>query len=180
MKSGTLSPSRMTVLSLIGVVLGLVAPPACRAQAAGGGRIRQQEVFAGSNVLTPGAHDDWPLAARDGETVILSASSQNFDPAVELIGPDGRVVARNDDVRPGEQDALLLARLEEGGDYKVRVVSSNGATGGRYQLTVRRFVATEVPVGSRATGTLGTTLARWHRFRADVDQTLVLTARAAS
>src|SRR5947209_2405081 len=58
--------------------------------------------------------------------------------------------------------------------------SSNAASGGLYELMVRRFVARDIPIGSRATGTLGRSLAHWHRFPADVDRTLVITARAAS
>jgi hypothetical protein len=170
----------MIALSTITVVLSLAAPSVCSAQAPRGGRIQQQDTFASTNVLTPGAQDDWPLTARDDETIIISAASGAFDPAVELIASDGRVVAGNDDVREGEQDALLLARLATGGDYRVRVKSSSPTSGGQYGLTVRRFVATDLPIGSRTTGTLGRSLAHWHRFPAEVDQTLVLTARAAS
>jgi hypothetical protein len=168
------------ILLTAGVMLGLADLRTCRAQGAGGGRIRQQDTFTSSNLLNPGTHDDWPLAARDGETLIISVSSQDFDPAVELVGPNGQVVAKNDDVRQGEKDSLLLARPTMGGDYQVRVMSSDGATGGRYELMVRRFIATDLPIGSRTTGTLGRSLAHWHRFRAELGQTLVITARAAS
>jgi hypothetical protein len=176
----TLLRSLVRSIVALGVTAGLSTPAGVHAQGPGGERIRQQEMFTGANVLAAGAHDDWPLAARDGETVIVGVSSQVFDPAVELVGPADRVVARNDDVRPGRQDALLLARLETGGDYRVRVTSSNAAGSGRYQMTVRRFVATELPVGSRATGTLGRTLAHWHRFPAEAGRTLVVTARAVA
>jgi hypothetical protein len=180
MDTGRYSRGKTALLTAVGAVLGLAVAPTSRAQAPGGERIRQQETFTASNVLSPGTHDDWPLRARDGETVILAVRSGAFDPAVELVGPTGEVVARNDDVRQGEQNSLLLARLATGGDYQVRVRSSNAATGGGYQLAVRRFVATELPVGVRATGSLGKSLSRWHRFGADADRTLVITARAAS
>jgi hypothetical protein len=164
----------------VGILAALAASRTGLSQGPGGERIRQQEVFTGANVLTPGAHDDWPLKAKEGETVIVSVSSPAFDPAVELIGPDDRSIAKNDDVRRGEQDALLLARLAPAGEYQVRVSSSNGAAGGQYSLTLRRFVATDLPIGTRTAGTLGKTLAHWHRFPAEADRTLVLSARAAS
>ncbi|HEV2762528.1 MAG TPA: PPC domain-containing protein, partial [Pyrinomonadaceae bacterium] len=150
------------------------------AQQAGGGRIREQDVFTSTNVLTPGETDEWPLAARDNETFIVTVSSESFDPAAELVSPQGQVLAQNDDVRPGEQDSLLLARVTAAGAYKVRVKASKPAAGGQYELTVRRFVATDMAVGARTVGTLGRTLVQWHRFPAQAGQTLVVTARAAS
>ena len=167
---------RALLLAAVCVAAAHVAP----AQQAGGGRIRQQDVFTSTNVLSPGEADDWPLAARDNETFIISVSSEEFDPTVELADPQGGTVARNDDVRPGEQDSLLLARVAAGGAYRVRVKASKSAAGGQYELTVRRFVATDAGVGARTAGALGRTLARWHRFPAQAGQTLVVTARAAS
>ena len=61
---------------------------------------------------------------------------------------------------------------------RIRVSEGQAARGGRYVLSVRRFLADTLPGGARTTGTLGRALARWYRFRADADQTLVLTARA--
>ncbi|HYP53635.1 MAG TPA: PPC domain-containing protein [Pyrinomonadaceae bacterium] len=122
--------------ALAASVLCLAAAHLCHAQQAGGGRIRQQDVFTSTNVLTPGETDEWPLAARDNETFIVLVESENFDPAVELVSPEGAVVAQNDDVRPGEQDSLMLARAGAGGAYKVRVKASKSAAGGQYELAV--------------------------------------------
>jgi hypothetical protein len=179
MATGTVSCGRTTILLTLSI-LSLAGSPICWGQAAGGERIRQQDTFTSANVLAPGTYDDWPLATRDGETVIISVTSQNLDPTVELIGPAGQSIAKNDDVRPGQKDSLLLVRLEAAGDYKVRVASSNAASGGRYNLVVRRFVSTDLPIGARTTSTLGKSLAHWHRFQAEAERTLVLSARAAS
>lgn len=175
------SPTRRRAVSFcLAFVLSCAAFNVCHAQQAGGGRIRQQDVFTSTNVLTPGETDEWPLAARDNETFIVSVESENFDPAVEFVNPEGAVIAQNDDVRPGEQDSLLLARAGVGGAYKVRVKAAKPAAGGQYELTVRRFVAADAAVGARTVGTLGRTLAQWHRFPAQQGQTLVVAARAAS
>src|SRR5438046_9581729 len=69
------------------------------AQAPGGKPIKRQDFYEESRVLTPGEADDWPLRARDGETVILAVTSQAFDAAVQLVGPAGQIVAENDDAR---------------------------------------------------------------------------------
>jgi predicted secreted protein len=164
----------------LALALSLFAAPLDgAAQESAGERIKQQDTYTSSNVLTQGETDEWPLAARDNETVIIGVSSENFDPAVELLNPSGAVIARNDDIRAGEQDSLLLARLAVGGAYVVRVRASK-AGGGRYELTVRRFIATDAPAGARSVGVLGKSLSQWHRFNAEAGQTLVVTTRAAS
>jgi hypothetical protein len=180
MRTNRYSPSRLAVLVVNVVVAVLASSGVCRAQGPGGQRIKQQETFSAANVLSPAARDDWPLRARDGETVILSVTTTNFDPTVELVGPTGAVLAKNDDVRQGRQDSLLATRVERGGDYQVRVTSSNAASGGAYELTVRRFLSTDLAIGARASATLGKPLAHWHRLAADADRTIVLSARAAS
>jgi hypothetical protein len=171
------------VLAMVSVV-GLLTPTVCEAQFGGGGMggisIGENDVFTSSNILSPGERDDWPIAVRGGETLILSVSSDVFDPVVELIGPTGQSLGKNDDVRPGEQNALLLLRLPQGGDHKVRVTSSNPTSGGKFTLSVRRFVASDLATGNRTTSHLGKTLTQWHRFSADDGQTIVLSAQAAS
>jgi hypothetical protein len=161
-------------------VAGLVFPTLCRSQQGGGGDIGMGETITSSNILSPGVRDDWGIVVRDGETLILSVASDVFDPVVELIGPEAQSLGKNDDVRPGQQNALLLVRLPKGGDHKVRVTSSNPTSGGRYSLSVRRFVATDLAIGTRATGRLGKTLTQWHRFPAEGGQTIVLSAQAPS
>ncbi len=177
--NGNRRRARLLMARAVVFALSFVVPAVCTAQQSEGGRIKQQDTFTSSNVLTPGETDEWPLAARDNETVIVGVSSENFDPAVELLSPSGAVVAKNDDIRAGEQDSLFLSHLEKGGAYVVRVRASK-AGGGKYELTVRRFIATDAPVGGRTTGVLGKSLVQWHRFNASAGQTLVVTPRAAS
>src|ERR1051326_3047558 len=89
-------------LAALAVIAGLATPQPAPAQQAGGSRISNQDTFTASHVLTPGEVDDWPLAARDGETVVLAVTSDQFDPAVVLVDSAGKTVAPNDDVRPGQ------------------------------------------------------------------------------
>src|SRR5205085_12437166 len=125
------------------------------AQAPGGKPIKRQDFYEESRVLTPGEADDWPLRTRDGETVILAVTSRAFDAAVQMVGPAGQIVAENDDARPGEQNPVLVVRLDQGGEYLVRVKSYKSAQGGQYKLTVRRFVTAETQTGLRTVGVLG-------------------------
>src|SRR3712207_2787349 len=129
MQTSPARPRAAVLRFVLVLVLCCAAARVSPAQQAGGGRIREQDVFTSTNVLTPGETDEWPLAARDNETFIVSVSSESFDPAAELVSPQGQVLAQNDDVRPGEQDSLLLARVAAAGAYKVRVKASKPAAG---------------------------------------------------
>ena len=96
------------------------------------------------------------------------------------MGTDGRGLGRNDDVRPGQKDPLLVVRLAAGGEYKVRVGSSDANTSGVYNLKVWRFVSDPLKAGERKTGLLGMTAAHWYRLPAEAGRTIVVTARAAT
>jgi hypothetical protein len=133
-----------------------------------------------THILTPGDRGEWPIAAREGEVIIVSVSSTVFDPAVEVVDAGGKVLASNDDVRPGVQDARVLFRFPKAGSYKVLVKGFKSAAGGQYTVTIHRFVALDVPIGARTAGNLARKQSQWLRFPAEAGQTLVVTARAAS
>src|SRR5688500_3862220 len=111
---------------------------------AAGGRLGASETDGDrstfTHILTPGDRGEWPLTVREGETIIVRASSTVFDPAIELVDSAGKMLAKNDDIRPGLQDALILHRFEKSGSYKVLVKAFKSAAGGQYRITFRRFV----------------------------------------
>jgi hypothetical protein len=133
-----------------------------------------------THILTPGDRGEWPLSAHEAETIIVSASSTAFDPAIEVVDSTGKVLAQNDDIRPGAQDALVLVRIPKTGSYKILVKGFKSAGGGQYTFTLTRFVPTDVPVGTRVAGSMPRGKSQWVRFPAEAGQTLVVTARAAS
>jgi len=136
--------------------------------------------ISGRSILTPGQYGEWPVAIREGETIIVHVTSTAFDPAVELVDSNNKVIAQNDDVRVGEQDSQLLYRFGKAGKYRILVKAFKGAGGGQYELTLRRFIATDAKLGSRMSDTLEQTGARWYRFAADREQTVIVAASAAA
>ncbi len=147
--------------------------------------ISQEEPYTDTASIETGGTREYNLTAREGETVIVAVTSSNFNPMVEIVSASGGRIAQNDDVRAGEQDAVLLARLSSAGAYRLRVTASPSASGaqtraGEYEITVRRFVPVQAEVGGRVEGTLGTGLKQWHRFSADAGQTLVVAARSSA
>jgi hypothetical protein len=134
----------------------------------------------GRSILTPGQSGEWPLTIRDGETIIVHVTSTAFDPAVEIVDSNNKVLAQNDDVRTGEQDSQLLFRFAKPGKYRILVKAFKSAGGGQYELTLRRFVPADATLGARVAGTLDTSVSKWFRFHAERGRTVLATVRAAS
>ncbi|MCW3051899.1 MAG: bacterial pre-peptidase C-terminal domain protein, partial [Chthonomonadales bacterium] len=163
------------------ILLGLFAlqPTIVGAQQGSGGVIAEGDTTSYKHILTPGDRGEWPITIRAGEAVIVSVTSTTFDPAAEIVDAAGKVLAQNDDVHPGDQDALLLYRFTAAGEYKVNVKGFKSAAGGQYTLTVRRFLPTDLRRGERNATVLGNSHLQWHRFSAMANETLVVTTRSA-
>jgi hypothetical protein len=103
-----------------------------------------------SHILTQGDKTEWPFKCKAGEVLILRASSDTFDPGVELRDSQGKLIGENDDEAEGMQNARLLVYIEKDGEYKAHVKNYRNAGGGRYDFSVRRFmtqtVTTEAPL----------------------------------
>lgn len=81
--------------------------------------------------LGPGGRDLWSFAGRRGQSVFVSVHSSQLDPVVEVLGPSGASLGRDDDGGVGS-DSLLAVELPEDGRYTVVVTSKVGE--GEYQL----------------------------------------------
>ena len=182
-------PCGTRFLSVLALLLFHILLPAITGAQGGqtgfgpGGRIseaaREGDPASFQHILTPGDRGEWPLTVRAGETAIVFVSSTNFDPAVQIVDAAGKVLVENDDIRPGVQDALALYRFPAAGEFKILVKGFKSAAGGRYTLTLRRFVATDLRKAERNVAVLGRSRTHWHRFSADVGETLVVAARSA-
>lgn len=95
-------------------------------------------------ILTPGDKGEWLVDAQAGETIVASAKSTVFDPAIEVVDSQGKVLASNDDEGPGIQNPRLAYRFATAGKYRVWVKGYKSAAGGPFELTLRRFVSTLV------------------------------------
>lgn len=118
------------------------------AQGNAGREMGQEQTF--SHILTQGDKTDWPFKCKAGEVLILRATSETFDPGIEVVDSTGKKIGENDDEEEGLQNALLLVYIEKDGEYKAHVKNYRNAGGGRYDFSVRRFmtqtVTTDGPV----------------------------------
>lgn len=84
--------------------------------------------------LAEGEAHDWTFEGTQGQRVTIKADGDGYaDPDIRLIGPDGDLIARNDDSSYATTDAAISAVLPENGVYTIRVIMSSG---GLYALSV--------------------------------------------
>lgn len=102
----------------------------------GGGGNFQGETRA--LILTPGQVAEWDLKLEPNEYIVARASSQVFDPVIQIRDKDGKVLKENDDVELGEQDAVVSDFFPKGFEGKVIVKCFKEAAGGPFQLNLRR------------------------------------------
>ncbi|MBD2294950.1 PPC domain-containing protein [Anabaena sphaerica FACHB-251] len=82
---------------------------------------------------------DYTVKLNKGDNLAIDLSSENFDTMITLLGPDGSTVAENDDGPDGTSNSLLFTRINETGNYIVRV-RSFGETGvGNFKLKVTKL-----------------------------------------
>ena len=95
-----------------------------------------------------GARDVWTLALNRGDVITAAASPTSaaaLDPLLELVGPDGSVVA-SDDNSGGAPSALIQrATAPAAGIYQLRVAAANAASAGPYRLIWRYIEAAPTP-----------------------------------
>lgn len=178
------TPRILSLLNLFALALVLALNAnftVCLAQQRSAGqRVRPTDLFVDRGVLNAGLPADYPLTARAGEVIIITVSSDVFDPVAELLNASGARLAENDDAREGVQDSLLLAEIGAAGEYRVRVRAFSQTGSGQFTITVRRFVPTATVIGARTPATVSTALVNWHRFPVEAGQTLVVTSRSAA
>ncbi|MBP7584966.1 MAG: PPC domain-containing protein [Spirochaetes bacterium] len=87
--------------------------------------------------MAPGENHVYSLKLAKKENLAIDANrvTQGTDPMLELLGPGGESIAKDDD-GGGERNASIVRGLEKG-DYRV-IVSGYGNTGGAYRLYVNR------------------------------------------
>jgi WD40 repeat protein/serine/threonine protein kinase len=96
--------------------------------------------------ILPGETESWLHVGQTGQVLTLRASANQraydvddyftgLDTLLVVFGPDGSVVAQNDDAPDGSGDAELTIEITDAGIYRIEVRSAGLATGGGYVLT---------------------------------------------
>jgi hypothetical protein len=107
----------------------------------------------------PGDVYSFEVAAAESVTIAMRAiEGGSLDPYLALLSPDGQIATTNDDENTTTRNALIAARLNAAGTYRViatRFGAAFGGTEGQYQLTVTRSGTTVAVAPTAAPGTGG-------------------------
>src|ERR1019366_8425082 len=90
-------------------------------------------------VLTPGDRVEYKFKLQKGETLLASATSDSFDPALSVVDIKGAELAKNDDREEGDQSPFLICRVPEAGTYILKVLSYRSVSGGKFTVKFRSF-----------------------------------------
>jgi hypothetical protein len=98
------------------------------------GEIERGQTVSGD--LEPAARDRWTFTAEAGESVTIVMTSQVFDTYLELYGPDGSMLASNDDAGSTRRSEIARFSLTQTGSYRIIARGYSGSHSGRYELTL--------------------------------------------
>lgn len=109
-----------------------------------GGR-RSGDLGPGDEELPAGEYiDRYAVSAEAGTAVEIVLSSNELDPYLVLVMPDGSVMENDDDWDDASRSRLALT-LPQSGGYEVNVTSSSPGETGAYLLELHHSSAQEVP-----------------------------------
>ena len=127
------------------------------------------------HILTPGERGEWEIEVKEGESIIATAKSEVFDPAIEIVDANEVKLAENDDVAPGVQRAQVLFRFPSPGKYKVLVKGFQAKAGGPYDISLRRFTSSALGAGDNSIAREGVSGQSWMRYEAKRGVPMVVT-----
>ena len=129
------------------------------------------------HILTPGTNAEWPIDAKEGDSIIAKTTSEVFDPGMEVVDESGKVLMEIDDIAPGAQDAALAFRFPAAGKYKILVKGFKSAAGGPYQITLARFNSKLTKYGATETGMTNPSKDSWFAFNASKGDSIMVSSQ---
>lgn len=113
----------------------LYSPPGASSPVDQNGGVIALGATVAGEIAPPGDSDDYTLSGLSGQPLQISLrrTSGALDGIVAIYRPDGRLLARNDDISKTNKDSLLKVTLPANGDYRVRA-SAYKITSGGYAL----------------------------------------------
>jgi len=86
-------------------------------------------------VLKKSPHKVHEFKMQAGKIYVIDLSSKNFDAFLRLEDPDGKQVAINDDVEPGNLDSRIVYKAPKDGTYKIIATYLDPSQGGARPYT---------------------------------------------
>lgn len=120
--------------------VGPTAPSRSTATAPTSVLLREQGVLGrGSQVLAEDGsyYDEYSFEGQTGQTVTISLESNEFDPYLIVLTPDGQLLAQNDDANARTTNSQIRVTLPMSGTYTIYANSYDSTGRGQYTLTVQ-------------------------------------------
>ncbi|NJM99126.1 MAG: hypothetical protein HC800_20055 [Phormidesmis sp. RL_2_1] len=93
----------------------------------------------GDAVLEDGSlYDRYTFAGRSGQQVTITLESEDFDPYLILLNPEGQRIYENDDISRSDRNARLIVDLPAAGTYTVVANSYMPRATGEYAIKIDR------------------------------------------
>nr|PZN48429.1 MAG: hypothetical protein DIU68_21680 [Chloroflexota bacterium] len=94
------------------------------------------------DIARRGLRDVWTVYLNAGDVITATANPQSslFDPVLELVAPDGSIIAWDDNSGGGLTPLIGSARAPVTGAYLLRVAGASAASSGAYTV-IWRYVA---------------------------------------
>ena len=124
---------------------------------AGSNPLRPAEAWTRSRIPN-GGQEDWTFGATSGQTVTIEAESDAFDTLIELLGPNGSEVTRDDDGGQGLNSRISGFRIPSTGTYTIRIRSFGQEAGGAYNVRLMNGGGGGMESSGPSGGASGTTI----------------------
>jgi len=120
--------------------------------------------------LTPNQVDTWNIEGIANEIWMVHLQTHQFDPVLEIAGPDNKVWVEVDD--PGSESWTVF-HVPKDGNYEIRVRGFQYKGGGNYSLYIKRYTGTELALNTTQQGIFGENRKQLHFFQAQSGQIVV-------
>lgn len=117
-------------------------------------------LFERQKLLSPGLSDVWKVEVAADEMLYCVVATDAFDPILEFVDGEGRVLHGNDG--EGTRSSLWL-RAPASGPMAFQVKPFRGSGGGQYSFQLWRFTTQPLAVDGEATAEFAEE--RWRHFR---------------
>ncbi|MEO0768073.1 MAG: hypothetical protein AAFY72_01355 [Cyanobacteria bacterium J06649_4] len=93
---------------------------------------------SGDAVLDDGSlYDQYTFSANSGQYATIFLESEDFDPYLILLDPDGERISENDDISRANRNSILVVTLPTTGLYTAVANSYESGENGRYEIKVK-------------------------------------------
>lgn len=96
------------------------------------------ELLSGDAILDDGSlYDQYTFNGDSGQYVTISLESDEFDPYLILLDPDGQRISENDDINRANRNSRLVVNLPSSGLYTAVANSYESGNSGEYDIKVQ-------------------------------------------